>query len=764
MTEGTYRRRRRRAKRQAPELRACKKKRGIVCMRPLANGLIVPFSKSVLFSSSPPRTKRPLPTGKTWTMKISHLTVENIRGINLAVLDGLGEVVAIAGANGCGKSCLLDCIRLFKSQYGSYYANEEQMWWQEKSLNINDRASALAVLRQKNRLGRIIASIRLEPSERQFILSDDYRLTERLALLELFPGLRSHHAEGLWNWRSIPELVRRKSEIQKRAEDIQTDIRTQLAGEEIRGEVVIFPDGTLDIIPNRALTYIFSTFEPDHLGVIDFHAADRSYSYEQVSNVNIRVSQKDDQWKNSAIYNLAQKYSNVKTALANEWIRNIIAEKAGGQEGLEAELTETLRSIFSELIHGKHFAGPTPTPTGELEFPVHTAGSSHDLNELSSGEKEVVFGYLRTRARAARNSVIIVDEPELHLNPAMIRGLPTLYQRHIGKALNNQIWLVTHSDVFLRTAFYDSDMELFHMAVASEEPGNNQITKISQRSEFDRACIELIGDIANYRPDQPVLIVEGQQQFDVLMLRRLFPEMIKRVNLLEAGGKNQVLQRQAALKNSAEKSDQPKVILSITDSDGGNNSNEDAGQYQWPAYHIENYLLEPRYIGLAIDSIGANPPQATSLNYVQRVLQDSMDEVALNVGQRRLVRKFRSRLSSHLRLNVDPSNPNLTASQIKQQILQCKTSIIHEFDKLSNEKDLEAEVEKQKEETEKLRQQGTAADMLPGREVLKKVAERATPRGSYEALRNAILNEMARDEYQPPAMKAVLERCLSSGS
>ncbi len=64
----------------------------------------------------------------------------------MAVLDNLGEVVAIAGANGCGKSCLLDCVRLFKSQYGSYYANEQQMWWQEKSLSIDDRASAIQVL------------------------------------------------------------------------------------------------------------------------------------------------------------------------------------------------------------------------------------------------------------------------------------------------------------------------------------------------------------------------------------------------------------------------------------------------------------------------------------------------------------------------------------------------------------------------------------------------------------------------------------------
>ena len=695
-------------------------------------------------------------------MKISQLTVENIRGINLAVLDNLGDVVAIAGANGCGKSCLLDCVRLFKSQYGSYYANEEQMWWQEKSLNINDHASAIEVLRQKNRNGRIVASIKLENTEKEFILNDGQRLTERLALLELFPGLRRHYAEGLWNWRSVPELTRHEAAITEHTRNMQADIRSELAREEIRGEVTIQNNGTLGIVPNRALTYIFSTFEPDHLGVIDFHAADRSYAYEQVSNVNIRFSQKDEQWKNSAMYNLAQKYSNVKASLATEYIRNIIAEKAGGGQDAEAELTSTLRSIFDELIPGKHFGGPTPTPTGELHFPVITAGTSHDLNELSSGEKEVVFGYLRTRARAARNSVIIVDEPELHLNPAMIRSLPKLYQKHIGNALNNQIWLVTHSDVFLRSAFYDSDMELYHMAVGVEAPSSNQITRISQRSEFDRACIELIGDIASYRPDQPVLIVEGQQEFDVLVLRRLFPEMLRGVNVLEAGAKSQVLQRQISLRESARRSGQSRTILSITDSDGDGVSDESKGQYQWSAYHIENYLLEPRYIALAIDSIMANPPGSTSLQYVQELLDNCNNEAASEIGERRFIRKIKSRLNRHLQLKPAERDGELTASVLRQQILNCKNAIDAEFNSISKEDELERELQSQKAETTRLQKQKTTPDTLPGRDVLRKLAERATPKGNYETLRNAILNEMARDGYQPAAMKAVLERCLSA--
>ena len=662
-------------------------------------------------------------------MKITKLTVDNIRGINLAVLEGLGDVVAIAGVNGCGKSCLLDCVRLFKSQYGSYYANEEQMWWQEKSLNINDRTSAIEVLRQKDRDGHIIASIKLEETERKFIQDDKQRLTERLALLEIFPGLRVRYAEGLWNWRSVPELARHAKAIEEHTKGMRADIMRELAGEEINGQVTIFRNGTLGIVPNRALTYIFSTFEPDHLGVIDFHPADRSYTYEQVSNVNIRVAQKDDHWKNSSIYNLSKKYSNVKAALATESIRNIIAEKAGAGPDAEVELTDTLRNIFRELIPGKRFEGATPTLNGELQFPVYTEGATHDLNELSSGEKEVVFGYLRTRARAARNSVIIVDEPELHLNPAMIRGLPNLYQKHIGQALNNQIWLVTHSDVFLRAAFYDTDMELFHMAVGKATPGTNQMTRITQESAYDRACIELIGDIANYIPDQPVLVVEGQQQFDILMLRRLFGKELNGINVLEAGGKQQVLQRQQSLTELARRSRQRKRIVCITDSDGDDSADEDSGRYKWPAYHIENYLLEPEYIALAIDSLTAAVPGTTKQTYVREVMRLCEMESAKEMGRRKLVRKLKNRLNSKLNLNPSSTSSELKPDELKMKIEECRDAINKEFEILATNDDIEHIVERQKREIEKFRDAEVAHRELPGREVLKLLADKVTPKG-----------------------------------
>lgn len=302
------------------------------------------------------------------------------------------------------------------------------------------------------------------------------------------------------------------------------------------------------------------------------------------------------------------------------------------------------------------------------------------------------------------------------------------------------------------------------MAVGGETPGTNQITRISQRSGIDRACIELIGDIANYRPDQPVLIVEGQQQFDILVLRRLFSDMLKGVNILEAGGKNQVVQRQASLLDSAQKAGQTKTILSITDSDGGGVGDESKGRYQWPAYHIENYLLEPKYIGLAIDSIMPNPPGTTSLQYVQELVHSSKNEAASEIGRRTLIRKLKSRLHGHLRLDPGSTDQDLTASDLHRKLQACRTAINAEFDRIGEVDELERNLGDQREETAKLQKQKGTPDTLPGRDVLRKIAGRATPNGSYETLRNTILNEMARDQYQPPAMRAVLERCLSAVS
>jgi predicted ATPase len=59
-------------------------------------------------------------------------------------LDSLGNVVVIAGQNGSGKSCLFDAIRLLKSVYGGYQANEWHQWMGEFQISLTNRSSDFA--------------------------------------------------------------------------------------------------------------------------------------------------------------------------------------------------------------------------------------------------------------------------------------------------------------------------------------------------------------------------------------------------------------------------------------------------------------------------------------------------------------------------------------------------------------------------------------------------------------------------------------------
>ena len=85
-------------------------------------------------------------------MRIIHLEIENFRAIDQIVMSDLEDMVVIAGANGCGKSCIFDAIRLFKSTYGGYQPNEWQSWFNEFQIYFNRyQPDLLRLFQDRNR-------------------------------------------------------------------------------------------------------------------------------------------------------------------------------------------------------------------------------------------------------------------------------------------------------------------------------------------------------------------------------------------------------------------------------------------------------------------------------------------------------------------------------------------------------------------------------------------------------------------------------------
>ena len=419
-------------------------------------------------------------------MRFENITIKNFRAIEHVAIDAAnGSMIVVAGPNGCGKSCIFDAIRFVKSTYGGYEDNEWDHWLNEFQIS-RDPVEMKKVLRNKQEPSIINVTLKLHDKERLYLHEHGNRLMEEIAWESLYPG--TNHRR----WR---ERVRIEGEQNRTLQDqaallekltraFKDNLHNELQQTDISGKVTISPSGQVNIQHNLVLRSIWRIYDPQNVGLMNYHGSHRHYTREQIGGVNLNLKTQEQQEKQSMLYNHANKYANIKTQMATEFVLQMMREKSQ-QAGGDESLAETMKELFRRFFPGKEFHGVTTNERDELEFSVTVRdGNKHDINDLSSGEKEILFGYLRLRNSAQRQSIILLDEPELHLNPKLIRGLPQFYQKYVGEDLDNQIWTVTHSDAFLREALGQVGVRVYHMREAvSGSPNENQVREIGQGEE-----------------------------------------------------------------------------------------------------------------------------------------------------------------------------------------------------------------------------------------------------------------------------------------
>ena len=531
-------------------------------------------------------------------MRISAFEIENFRAVSRATLADVPAVVVIAGPNGCGKSCLFDAFRLFKSAYGGYSPNEWESWFGEFQINLDrSQPELLNLFRDRSQRVRIRVEISLQDEEKRF-LNDNTESLLRPMIWERVSGA----PEGR-RGRQLPAAAQIRThgrQIEKQmAREVQV-IRRDLTKNHYLGELVIEPDLTISITDNPTLQLVFSLFQPEKVGIIDYHSAQRGYNREQVGNINLSIESSEQQHSQHALYNYAAKYQNIKAQMAASYVRELLMKEAQVEPSGAESLIDTLKEMFRLFFPDKQFLGPIPTAEGRLSFPVRTQGGmQHDINDLSSGEKEVLYGYLRLRNVAPKNSVLLLDEPELHLNPGLIRT-----------AFGNQIWLLTHSDALLRESVGQDNFLVVHMQQPhSVDAGENQLRPLTAGKDIDRAVISLVGDLAAYRPGAKVVIFEGggNTDFDVTLTSTLFPDFAAVVNLISGTNKGRVRELHALLQRASKEAELPTRFYSVVDRDSDiEPADHPARAFRWDVYHVENYLLDSSFIVEALrDALGA---------------------------------------------------------------------------------------------------------------------------------------------------------------
>lgn len=212
-------------------------------------------------------------------MHIDNLLVHNFRAISHVKLTDLPDMIVIAGPNGCGKSCILDAIRLFKSVYGGYQENEWQQWLGEFQINSQrNKRQMTTLLRDRSRPSVIQAGIRLADEERQFLRENMTSLLEDLAWNTVLRGntrlYRMHSALAA-------ELRSHKPEVDSRIAMSRGPFERALENSVHYGRLTIEPTGAATIQQNILLEVVFSSFDPRSIGVIDYHGSHRNYAREE---------------------------------------------------------------------------------------------------------------------------------------------------------------------------------------------------------------------------------------------------------------------------------------------------------------------------------------------------------------------------------------------------------------------------------------------------------------------------------------------------
>ena len=698
-------------------------------------------------------------------MRIVNLMVQNFRAIRRLELTNLQDMIVIAGPNGCGKTCVLDAIRLFKSVYGGYQPNEWQQWMSEFQINLREQNRMASLLRDRSMPAVIESQIELAEEERDFIQDNLDALLEDLAWKTVVPGFQrwQRSANAL-----ATELRAHEPRVREHINQLRQVVVDQLNNRLLTGRLTIHPNGSAQTRRSELLELVFSAYHPQYIGVIDYHGAHRDYAREELGGINLNLDQEEDRLRSTSLYNAANKYSNIKSEMAAEYVKQTIRSASPGVEDSTDRfqpIAETLQELFGMFFPGKDFQGPEATEDGNLAFPVEMGdGATHDINDLSSGEKEILFGYLRIRNSAPGYSIILMDEPELHLNPALIRGLPQFYRKRLGLELKNQIWLVTHSDAFLREAIGHEGLRVFHMRHAvSVQVSENQMREIHSGEEVESIILELVGNLATYSPGSKVVFFEGEDsEFDLQMVSHLFPSVETDLNLVSGGNRFRVEMLHQTLERTVAAGRIPVRIYSVVDRDSGPEvapTSEFNRHFSWDVYHIENYLLEPEFIDEALGRLRVTHSDLSSLGKIDLCLRRIAEEQFGKLVSHRIRLDIGSELVKDLSLNANPFSDDIGA-ELHRAVDKSVERINQRLDNNLQLDEIRGRVES---ERKVLADALTTEDWkkhFRGRDILQAFAGRYVPGMRYVYFRELIISQMSSAGYQPSGMKAVIDQIL----
>ena len=249
------------------------------------------------------------------------------------------------------------------------------------------------------------------------------------------------------------------------------------------------------------------------------------------------------------------------------------------------------KEIFSSILLGKSLLDINPAAPGEFRY-SDQSGQPLLFSSLSSGEQEVIKVLFDVARKDIRHSVIIVDEPELHLHPTLtFKLIETL--KSIGDHTNQFIFL-THSPDLISTYYSTGDVYF----IDQKNNGGNQAHRLSDLDHEHKEVASLIGqNLGMFAVGKKLVFVEGEKSsIDRLSYQKIAQTVDSEIRVLPAGSVLNILTL-----NNIEEQIRKAIfgieLYMIRDRDGLSDNQvcilEKNGRIKClKRRHIENYFLD----------------------------------------------------------------------------------------------------------------------------------------------------------------------------
>lgn len=306
------------------------------------------------------------------------------------------------------------------------------------------------------------------------------------------------------------------------------------------------------------------------------------------------------------------------------------------------------KKIFGDLLPGKELQDINPESPSEFRYKDHD-GSILSFSTLSSGEQEIVKVIFDVARKEIRDSIIVVDEPELHLHPTLtFKLIETL--KSIGDHTNQYIFL-THSADLISTYFSTGNVYF----IDSDQGGNNQAHRLSDLNHSHSELVQLIGEnLGLFAVGKKLVFVEGEDSsIDKLAYQLIAQKYLPDANIVHVGSVENLI-----VLNTLEQQIRNSIfginLYMVRDRDGLSDSQiqtlEGAGRIKClKKRHLENYFLDAEVLYRVAEKlyITSAKPEITT-DYIKTKL----NEIALGSQKLNLLQNVKDYVSVNFRLNI----------------------------------------------------------------------------------------------------------------